>query len=33
LILQRKTAYICGKHVSMADPIIDATLPNGSIRL
>ena len=26
----RKTAYICGKHVSMADPIIDASLPNGS---
>ena len=26
----RKMAYICGKHVSMADPIIDASLPNGS---
>lgn len=26
----RKTAYICGKHVSMADPIIDASLPDGS---
>jgi len=23
-------AYVCGKHVSMADPIIDASLPNGS---
>ncbi len=26
----RKMAYVCGKHVSMADPIIDASLPNGS---
>ena len=26
----RKMAYICGKHVSMADPIVDASLPNGS---
>jgi len=26
----RKLAYICGKHVSMADPIVDATLPDGS---
>ncbi len=26
----RKTAYICGKHVSMAEPIIDASLPDGS---
>jgi len=26
----RKTAYMCGKHVSMADPIIDASLPDGS---
>jgi flagellar protein FlaI len=26
----RKMAYICGKHVSMADPIIDGSLPNGS---
>jgi len=26
----RKTAYICGKHISMADPIIDASLPDGS---
>lgn len=26
----RKLAYICGKHVSMADPIIDASLPDGS---
>ncbi len=26
----RKMAYICGKHVSIADPIIDATLPGGS---
>lgn len=26
----RKTAYICGKHVSVADPIIDASLPDGS---
>ncbi|WP_299290599.1 type II/IV secretion system ATPase subunit [Nitrosopumilus sp.] len=26
----RKMAYICGKHVSMADPIIDASLPDGS---
>src|SRR3989338_5055181 len=26
----RKMAYICGKHVSIADPIIDASLPGGS---
>lgn len=26
----RKLAYVCGKHVSMADPIVDATLPDGS---
>ena len=26
----RKLAYICGKHVSMADPIVDASLPDGS---
>lgn len=26
----RKMAYICGKHVSIADPIIDASLPSGS---
>ena len=26
----RKMAYLCGKHVSMADPIIDGSLPNGS---
>jgi len=26
----RKMAYICGKHISMANPIIDASLPNGS---
>ncbi len=26
----RKLAYISGKHVSMADPIIDASLPEGS---
>jgi flagellar protein FlaI len=26
----RKMAYICGKHVSLADPIIDASLPGGS---
>lgn len=26
----RKVAYICGKHVSMADPIVDASLPDGS---
>ncbi len=26
----RKLAYICGKHISMADPIVDATLPDGS---
>ena len=26
----RKTAYLCGKHVSMAEPIIDASLPDGS---
>ena len=26
----RKMAYICGKHVSTADPIIDASLPGGS---
>lgn len=26
----RKMAYVCGKHVSVADPIIDASLPDGS---
>ncbi|MEC4848457.1 MAG: type II/IV secretion system ATPase subunit [Nitrosarchaeum sp.] len=26
----RKMAYVCGKHVSVADPIIDASLPGGS---
>lgn len=26
----RKIAYICGKHASMADPIVDASLPDGS---
>ncbi|HSG73640.1 MAG TPA: type II/IV secretion system ATPase subunit [Nitrosopumilaceae archaeon] len=26
----RKVSYICGKHVSMANPIIDASLPDGS---
>jgi flagellar protein FlaI len=26
----RKMAYMCGKHVSIADPIIDASLPGGS---
>jgi len=26
----RKISYICGKHVSMANPIIDASLPDGS---
>ncbi len=26
----RKISYICGKHVSTANPIIDATLPEGS---
>jgi len=26
----RKISYICGKHVSMANPIIDAALPDGS---
>ncbi len=26
----RKMAYVCGKHVSIADPIIDASLPGGS---
>jgi len=26
----RKLAYICGKHISMADPIVDASLPDGS---
>jgi len=26
----RKLAYVCGKHISMADPIVDATLPDGS---
>lgn len=26
----RKMAYVCGKHVSVADPIIDAALPGGS---
>lgn len=26
----RKLAYVSGKHVSMADPIIDAALPDGS---
>ncbi len=26
----RKVSYVCGKHVSMANPIVDATLPDGS---
>ncbi|MGQ0796082.1 MAG: type II/IV secretion system ATPase subunit [Nitrosopumilaceae archaeon] len=26
----RKLAYVCGKHVSVANPIVDATLPDGS---
>ncbi len=26
----RKLAYICGKHISMSDPIVDASLPDGS---
>ena len=26
----RKVSYLCGKHVSTANPIIDATLPDGS---
>lgn len=26
----RKISYVCGKHVSMANPIIDASLPDGS---
>lgn len=26
----RKLAYLCGKHVSVANPIVDATLPDGS---
>ncbi|WP_255464298.1 type II/IV secretion system ATPase subunit [Nitrosopumilus sp. b1] len=26
----RKVSYVCGKHVSMANPIIDASLPDGS---
>ncbi len=26
----RKTAYICGKHISVANPILDASLPGGS---
>lgn len=26
----RKTAYICGKHISVASPILDASLPGGS---
>ena len=26
----RKLAYTCGKHVSIANPIVDATLPDGS---
>jgi len=26
----RKVAYVCGKHVSLADPIVDASLPDGS---
>jgi len=26
----RKLAYVCGKHISMADPIVDASLPDGS---
>ncbi len=26
----RKISYLCGKHVSMANPIIDASLPDGS---
>jgi flagellar protein FlaI len=26
----RKVSYVCGKHVSMANPIIDSSLPDGS---
>lgn len=26
----RKVSYVCGKHVSMANPIVDAALPDGS---
>jgi len=26
----RKLAYVCGKHVSMSNPIVDASLPDGS---
>jgi flagellar protein FlaI len=26
----RKVSYVCGKHVSMANPIVDASLPDGS---
>jgi flagellar protein FlaI len=26
----RKVAYMCGKHASMANPIVDASLPDGS---
>ena len=26
----RKMAYMCGKHASLANPIVDATLPDGS---
>lgn len=26
----RKLAYVCGKHVSVANPIVDASLPDGS---
>ena len=26
----RKVSYMCGKHVSMANPIVDAALPDGS---
>ena len=26
----RKTAYVCGKHISVASPILDASLPGGS---
>jgi len=26
----RKVSYMCGKHISMANPIVDASLPDGS---